>query len=166
MSKKFSPRPDTVCRKVIDFFRANPEETLDKEAISIKFGCLQNTVHTVLGPAVQAGVLQRKENLGDGELIYSMGDLKKFSPLMREKFQLGESVIKIEKNVPLPASTQNGNAKLALQFSRMAVGDSFELPVAGRFMLSTAVTAFKKANRGVKLVTRVTGDKVRVWRQE
>ena len=29
MSKKFSPHPDTVCRKVIDFFRDNPEEALD-----------------------------------------------------------------------------------------------------------------------------------------
>ncbi|MNV55213.1 hypothetical protein D3C71_1474390 [compost metagenome] len=93
-----------------------------------------------------------------------MGDLKKFSPLVREKFELDESAIKIEKNVPLPESTKNGKAKLALQFIRMAVGDSFELPAAGRHMLSTAITAFKKANRGVNLVTRVTGDKVRVWR--
>ena len=164
MSKKFSPHPDTVCRKVIDFFRDNSEETLDKEAVSIKFGCLQNAVHSLLGPAVQAGVLLRKENLGDGELVYSLGNLKKFSPLVREKFQLDETVIKIEKNVPLPDSTQNGKAKLALQFGRMAVGDSFELPAAGRFMLSTAITAYKKAHRGVNLVTRVTGSKVRVWR--
>ena len=164
MSKKFSPHPDTVCRKVIDFFRGNPEETLDREAISIKFGCLQNAVHTLLGPAVQAGVLLRKENLGDGELIYSVGDLKKFSPLVREKFQLDESVIKIEKNVPVPPRAKNSAARLAAQFGRMAVGDSFELPEAGRFMLSTAITAYKKANRGVNLVTRVTDGKVRVWR--
>lgn len=75
MSKSYSPHSDTVAFQVIEFFRANPEEVLDREAISVKFGCTQHAVHTILGPAVQAKVLHRKENLADGELMYSLGDI-------------------------------------------------------------------------------------------
>lgn len=166
MSNKFTPAAYTVTYQVIEFFKANPEETLDREAVSIKFGCTEHSVHTILGPAVQAGVLLRKENLADGELVYSLGDLSKLGTKRKPKqpFLLDKSSVQIEKDVPLPTVFRRGKSDFADIFRAMAVGDSFELPVAGRCSVSSAVTAFKKANPGVNLATRTIGDKLRVWR--
>ena len=165
MTRKYTPSADSIAHKVIEFFRANPEESLDKECIAVKFGCSSRSVHTGLGPAVQAGVLERKENLADGELVYSLGDVGNLGGTKkRQPFQLDGDAVVIEKNVPLPTAFRKGQSNFADIFNRMAVGDSFELPIAGRNLASASITAYKKTHPGVDLATRTLGDKVRVWR--
>jgi hypothetical protein len=73
MSEIYIPREGSVVWKVIQFFQTNPDEQLDTDLISAKCDCDRRNVHTLLRPAVQAGLLKRAEDLESGELVYSIG---------------------------------------------------------------------------------------------
>lgn len=74
MNPKYTPREGSVAWKVIQFLQANRDEQLDADLISAKCECVRANVHTLLGPAVQAGLLVRDEDLESGELVYSAGN--------------------------------------------------------------------------------------------
>ena len=69
----YTPREGSVAWKVIQFLQANRDEQLDADLISAKCDCVRANVHALLGPAVQAGLLVRGEDLASGELVYSVG---------------------------------------------------------------------------------------------
>lgn len=69
----YTPREGSVAWKAIHFLQANPEEQLDADIIAAKFDCDRRNVHTLLGPAVQAGLLVRAEDPASGELLYGVG---------------------------------------------------------------------------------------------
>ena len=69
----YTPREGSVAWKVIQFLQANRDEQLDADLISAKCDCVRANVHTLLGPAVQAGLLVRTEDVPSGELVYSAG---------------------------------------------------------------------------------------------
>ena len=73
MSATYTPREGSVASKVIQFLAANPDEQLDADLIAAKCDCDRRNVHTLLGPAVQACMLMRTEDLESGELVYSAG---------------------------------------------------------------------------------------------
>ena len=73
MSNAYTPREGSVAWKVVEFLTMNPEESLDADIISAKFDADRRNVHTLLGPSVQAGLLQRSEDLESGELVYARG---------------------------------------------------------------------------------------------
>ncbi|WP_284410450.1 hypothetical protein [Acidovorax sp. SUPP3334] len=55
------------------FLQAHSEEKLDADLIAAKCDCDRRNIHTLLGPAVQAGLLTRAEDLESGELVYRAG---------------------------------------------------------------------------------------------
>jgi len=69
----YTPREGSVACKTIQFLQANTEEQLDADIIAAKFDCDRRNVHTLLGPAVQAGLLVRAEDPSSGELVYGAG---------------------------------------------------------------------------------------------
>ena len=73
MTTSYTPREGSVAWKVIQFLQANRDEQLDADLISAKCDCVRANVHTLLGPAVQAGLLVRSEDVPSGELVYSAG---------------------------------------------------------------------------------------------
>ena len=73
MSATYTPREGSVASKVIQFLAANPDEQLDADLIAAKCDCDRRNVHTLLGPAVQACMLMRTEDMESGELVYSAG---------------------------------------------------------------------------------------------
>ncbi|CAM3350647.1 hypothetical protein [Paracidovorax anthurii] len=72
-SATYTPRSGSVVSRVIEFLEANPDEQLDADLISAKCECDRRNVHTLLGPAVQAGLLRRTEEIPTGELVYTLG---------------------------------------------------------------------------------------------
>ena len=70
----YTPLEGSAAWKVIQFLAANPGEKLDADKISAKCDCDRRSVHTLLGKAVQAGLLKRAEDLEEGELVYSLGE--------------------------------------------------------------------------------------------
>ncbi len=73
MSATYTPRAGSVAYKVIQLLAANPDEQLDAGLIAAKCDCDRRNVHTLLGPAVQACMLMRTEDMESGELVYSAG---------------------------------------------------------------------------------------------
>lgn len=73
MTTPYTPREGSVAWKVIQFLTKNPEESLDADIIAAKFEADRRNVHTLLGPSVQAGLLQRAEDMASGELVYTRG---------------------------------------------------------------------------------------------
>lgn len=182
MNKAFNPQPGSLVFKVIQFLTTNPDEVLDAEAISAKFDSPMAHVHTMLGPAVKAGVLVRKENLESGELEYLLGkptaDVEAAPgrhPVIRhgkasalpttpraKPLDLGAIVF--QSDVPAPTSNNSAARQWPSVFERMSSGDSFAVPVAYRAGLAKAMTDFHKAKKG-QLTMRKTGEaEVRVWR--
>ena len=72
MVRTYTPRPDSLPARVINFFANNPGEELDLEAISEKFDVTRGNIHTQLGDAVDTGMLVRSRNV-DGDYIYTRG---------------------------------------------------------------------------------------------
>jgi hypothetical protein len=71
MRTTYTPPAGSLPEQVIGFFTNNPDEELTLDDIISKFGPARGNIHTTLGPAVMAGVLQRKRN-ADSEYAYSL----------------------------------------------------------------------------------------------
>ena len=67
----YAPEQD-IAERAVDFLRRNPDEQLDAEVVSIKFGCDRHKVPAMLAPAVLAGLLTHAEDLRTGEIVYSL----------------------------------------------------------------------------------------------
>ena len=152
---------------MLAFFQANPEETLDAEAVAIKFGCKRAQVHSLLGSLVTSGQLRRKEDLKSAELIYSLGiptakPAQEAPAADRTTFWMDTTSIKIEKNVPIAQLSRSGVDWNQL-LERMEIGDSFAAPLRAHSSLGSALTAFKKAT-GKEFSRRKVGGEFRVWR--
>ena len=72
MSKSYTPQQGSVAWKVIEFFTTNQQEELTLADLESKFDKAASQFHSLLGAAVEAGVLKRSTN-GDEELVYSFG---------------------------------------------------------------------------------------------
>ncbi|GKT19759.1 hypothetical protein AVHY2522_23660 [Acidovorax sp. SUPP2522] len=69
----YTPRENSVAWKIVQFLHAHRDHQLDADLIAAKCDCDRRNVHTLLGPAVQAGLLTRAEDLEAGELVYRAG---------------------------------------------------------------------------------------------
>lgn len=72
----YTPQPNSIPDSVVRFFLANPEEELDLDALEAKFDRPRRQWHSILGPAVESGLLKRTERAADSELVYSLGNNK------------------------------------------------------------------------------------------
>jgi hypothetical protein len=185
MSKtSYAPREGSLPYKALNFLLANPDETLDADAIAAKFGAHPLSIHTQLRPAVDAGLLARDRN-NDGVYVYSLGSgapaapkpaaasspwptYKRASPGKpgghRSPFWIDVDGLRIDKGVPLP-SRHNKAVAWAQILDKLELGDSFLLPNEGRYSINKFATAWSRAN-GRALAIRKTDDGVRVWRVE
>jgi len=192
MKKTYTPDAGSLAWKVIQFLTTNPSEDLDREAISAKFDCPALHVHTMLTPAVDAGVLIRSESLSAGELVYTLGTphpaveaapgrhptIKREQPsalpggvVSKQEFEsavaaLDLNAIVFQSNVPVPVGrNRNGTVhQWPAVFERMSAGESFAVPVAHRATLSKAMTDFHKAEKGQLTMRKVSEAELRVWR--
>ena len=76
MTTAYVPREGSAAWKVIQYLRANPEEHLDPDVIAARCDCGRASVHTLMGPSVEAKLLKRQEDLESGELVYSLGPVR------------------------------------------------------------------------------------------
>lgn len=66
----YLPRGNSKPAKALAFFKANPEETLTADDFAAKFDMQRNNVHTIMRPALDAGLLKRKRD-DLGEYVYT-----------------------------------------------------------------------------------------------
>lgn len=68
----YIPKPHSKIARAVAFFQANPDEELTADELAAKFGMVRGSVHTLLRPALDAGLLKRiRDDLG--EYIYQRG---------------------------------------------------------------------------------------------
>lgn len=68
----YTPKANSKIGKALAFFVANPDEELSTDELAQKFSIVRGSVHTVLRPTVEAGLLKRiRDDLG--EYIYIRG---------------------------------------------------------------------------------------------
>lgn len=71
-SPPYTTHANSKIGKVLAFFQANPDEELTVDDMAAKFGIVRGSVHTVLRPAIDAGLLTRtRDDLG--EYVYTRG---------------------------------------------------------------------------------------------
>lgn len=183
MSKSYTPQQGSVAWKVIEFFTTNPQEELTLADLESKFDKAASQFHSLLGAAVDAGVLKRSTN-DDDELVYSIGNghpqvgvSKARNPSLRPDALLAGAAlgkrkalavldldaIPLRSDVPLP---DRGGRKVdwSKLFKRMAVGQSCVLPIALRGSLNKACTEAKIAGLGEFAIRGDTDETVAVWR--
>lgn len=71
MTRAYRPRPGSVPAKLLDWFKANPDEELTRVDVSSKFGLAPSTVGILLEAAVKGGALifDRNDAL---EMVYRL----------------------------------------------------------------------------------------------
>ena len=62
ISLDYKPRSDSLAYQCIHFFTSNPDEELTLEDITDKFDATRGNIHTLLRPAMDAGLLVRAHN--------------------------------------------------------------------------------------------------------
>ena len=185
MRAAYTPREGSVPWKVIEFLTTNTDEFLTADCVAAKFDVSRNRVHTLLTPAVEAGTLRRDEDMGTGELCYRLGNGHPLvtaqparyptlrpgrdaavdaAPARRPRFWVDVATVEIRSDVPPPKNlTGPRQVDWPALLGRMAVGDSFELPVAAAASLRKAVgTAHKGGTCRFKV--SADADVVRCWR--
>lgn len=191
MSAAYTPRSDSLPSRVISFFTQNPDEVLDLDALEAKFGKPRSQWHTILGQAVSAGLLKRKERADDGELVYSLGTTTnttkpgtatptppgvdvlasggwlgaktKAKPVRRKAFVPDIDKIEFIAGVPLPLARSKAGAGFAPVLLKQPVGQMFKQPHEARSALAVAMTKLKKAGKGAWEM-RNFPDHLGVWR--
>lgn len=183
MTTAYMPREGSATWKTIQYFATYPDEQLTADDISVKFDVGRNGVHTLMGPAVQAGMLRRQEDLASGELVYSQGTgcegirpSRAAAPSRRvvgqskseaarprsAPFWIDTAVVPVEKHRPVPRE-RGAHIDWNGLFDRMDVGDSFPLPTAGSAAVRRAVQVRQRGGSQLFRV-RPDGDGLRVWR--
>jgi hypothetical protein len=172
------PPQDSLCFKVIDYFRGHPDEVLTQRDVAKKFSVAPSAVDSMLMPAIQSGHLARAQS-DDYGVIFRLppkraGFPQPFTPSLTEAvkrnrsrnlFRLDVSAVVIEKEVPV-CDAYVRRAPWASIFDKMEIGDSFQLPRAGKASAAYATTAYrKKGHETVRFALRkVSETHVRIWR--
>jgi hypothetical protein len=185
MSKTYAPLVDSVAWKAVEYFTTNPDEQLSTQDLEVKFDKPAKQFHSLLGPAIQAGVLKRREG-DDGELLYSLGTgcaaikanksrnpslrtdaLLAGANLGRKKPEPGYMVqlkdIEIRSDVPMPARRPEGQDWADL-LSRLKVKDSFVVPMFLRSQANKACTVAKGDGRGTFTIRKISEEQIGIWR--
>jgi hypothetical protein len=176
------PPQDSLSFKVVDYFHGHPDEVLTQRDVAKKFGVAPSSVDSMLMPAVQSGHLVRAQSDEYG-VVFRLppkrtGFPKPFTPSLKEAVRRNRearrapvridfAAIKIEKDVPLIDPLKRV-AHWDQLFDKMAVGDSFSLPLAARDAVAHARTHYRERLKGTKnfAVRKVDESRVRVWRIE
>lgn len=175
----YVPEPGSVAFKVIEFFTTNPEEQLSAGDIAAKFDKPARNVHSLLARAIEAGLLTRKEDPSEGELVYVLG---KGHPSVRPNLAAHPTLpprakassrqrppvldvrdIPIRKGVPLPPKFKSQSTDWHSLLSRLEVGDSFEVGKAYRSTLTKVASDLSKDGRAFQ-VRAIDAASIGCWR--
>jgi len=181
----YIPQQGSVAWKVIEFLTTNPEEELSKDDIAAKFDASANSVHTLLRPSVEAGLLKRTEV--EDELVYRLGNgtplikpNKAGNPSLGKGGSLwpGEAPskrrhsmpdldsIQLEEGVDKP-TPQLLSAKWNAKFDSMRPGkDSFRLPIEHKYAVGKAASNYKRDGHGELSIKQISETEIRVWRDK
>lgn len=190
MSTTYSPRADSIAGMVIGFFRNNPNEELDLDAITQKFDATRGNIHTLLGGAVDSKMLVRERNV-DGDYIYKAGPAlqsgvdidrahgkppapeakpttKRASPsgYTAPRKDIDLSALTVDEDVPYEGSCLKGQDKWQPLFDKLTrPGQSIALPLDLRGAVGAATQKINKLKtNGSFRVAKVNADTCRVWR--
>jgi hypothetical protein len=180
MSKQPQDPESQAAKLVIDWLAKNPSDTLDAEAINIKFGVPVRKVHTELGPAVMAGLLMRDES--QDEVCYSLSTGKRTTvpttaashlvsavpTASRAKskpvFRMDVDSVQFQFDVPLPSRSRRSGTDFSKLLDRAAVGASCELPKEALASLNKAVSKYNKAGEGLFAIRKISETHIGLWR--
>lgn len=183
-SQPYRPRADSLASQCIAFFRANPDEHLLLDDITDKFGAVRGNIHTLLRPAVEAGMLLRGRD-DDGEYIYQRGPAIDSAPASSQPALVGKpsprrysstplhlniDALKIDSDVPYLLPGNSERAKWDPLFDKLAKpGQSVGIPgdLKGALAAAAAVRNKRDAAAGHKReyrVARTPDGGARVWR--
>lgn len=165
--------------KVIDFFKAHPDEVLSARDVATKFGVAAAQVDTLLEATVEAGQLKR-QNTGQHGLVYMAAVRRAAFPepstdRLRKAMAAGRrarraatridlSKVKIERGVPI-FKARPRSEEWAELFRRLSPGDSFAVPSIAHDALSHAKCQFAKKEPSWRFTIRkIDDDQTRIWR--
>lgn len=183
MNRTYTPQEGSVAWKVIEYLTTNPGEVLTLAELEAKYEKAASQFHSLLGAAVEAGVLVRGTK-ADEELTYGLGTGHKRVPANKARnptlrpdallagAKLGKRMpiapidlgaVAIRTDVPLPekATKKLDWTKL---FTRMEVGHSCVLPITLRGSLTKACKEAKAAGAGEFTVRPDTDETLAIWR--
>lgn len=190
----YRPQSGSIAWRVIEYFTTNPEERLSSAVISAKFEVPAKQVHSLLGAAVEAGVLLRKTD-DDDELVYRLGTgLPEIRPNRLGHPSLkGAGVASViatppkkgprcgagmleaidfesiqpEDDVPVPTSARATLGSLVkAKLQTLKPGQSVKLPASLNKTVGPALTELRKDGVGVFTKRVIDEEHLRVWRIE
>lgn len=176
----YSPKPDSLAEKVMEFFRRNPTEELTRRDMADKFGCAQTSIDNCLVTAVTHGYIATTNNdemvrvWVAGPALKGTHDVPVFA---RQKAPVKPSTptVTLPPFDPAGISIERGIAK-PLRFGkllrytelieRMQPGDSVKLPAthAKRVCDWARKRAERIAEAQCWSMRRLDADNARVWR--
>lgn len=183
----YQPRPDTFPARVLEWFRANPDEELTREDAGRKWDLAPSQVTIGLRACVIAGLLAYGHN-DDLTMVYSLPRPGKKTaatsapaPAPRPQAAawpaagtapgvLDFSDIEIERDVPLPDRPAGRISKWQALFDRLTEPDtSVRIPIEWRTGVAGHASklnlATKKAGTGPRYLVRVVdAAHARLWR--
>jgi hypothetical protein len=179
----YTPRPGSVSTRVLEFFRANPDEDLTIDDIAQKFDATRNNVHTLLTLAIDNELLARSRN-EDGEYVYHLpshkparkqGNAAPASQTAKThrkpaatsvRKTLDMSTLVVDENVPFIGDQVKGESKWAPFFAKFTKpGQSIAIPGDLRGAVGAAANKINTLKvHGKFRVARTGADEARVWR--
>ncbi|SFB96038.1 hypothetical protein SAMN05216344_10696 [Polaromonas sp. OV174] len=181
----YIPRSDSLASSCIGFFKNNPDEHLTLEDIAEKFDCVRGNIHSMLRPAMDAGLLKRDRDI-DGDYTYSAGSAilqhqqakaepapaalqaaRKTAPrgFKSPRHIIDADTLKVEHNVPYAPKQKVGVCKWEPVFLKLnQAGQSAIVPDPIKGALAAAALSRNKLKQGTYKVGIDAVGKTRIWR--
>jgi len=190
----YTPDKGSTAWKVIEYLTTNRSESLTSAAIEAKFEKPAKQVHSLLAAAVSAGVLIRKEDLNEGELVYKLGrghaEIKANpggAPSLgaklvdevqrvwqpqpaakgrRARIVLDVASLTLEDGIPIPPKESKPRmTDWPALFARMSPSQAVTVPEVVKATLKKAITLQHEQHPDTEFTTRMLdGGCIRVWR--
>lgn len=188
----YTPHNGSLARKVVEFFAANPEETLTRGDVAEKFDVTAEHVDGCLAAAMSHQVIVRRRDSSTGYTVFAAGpSLQACVDALGGKAASDEPTppngrtgrrtairplpdididsLQVDYDKPLPCSTngRGGQNKYGQLLARLdKPGASVTgLPVSYRASLQKATQRYQRENPGVKLCVRtLDSTHIGIWR--
>lgn len=190
----YRPQSGSIAWRVIEYFTTNPEEILSSGDVAEKFEVPTKQVHSLLGPAVEAGVLLRRTD-EDDELVYRIGTgLPQIRPnRLAHPTLKGAGIASViaappkrgprcgagmlvaidiesiqpEDNVPVPTSARARlGSMVRAKLQTLKPGQSIRLPASLDKTVGPVLTELRKQGAGMFTKRVLDDEHLRVWRIE
>jgi hypothetical protein len=179
----YTQRADRLAAQVINFFRHNADEELMLDDIQEKFSATRGNIHTLLKPAVEAGLLFRGQDAG-GEWVYAKGAKLQANlnampePVQRAiaapkghaspRHSIDIDALKVEDGIPVAMTNGNapGVSKWDPLFAKLTkAGQSVAVPGHVKGAIAAAIARRKKDKAPGNYCVAMTGNgEARVWK--